>query len=87
MSDSKSTVEEELERTMEEKLIKEFSSIFPGYRIEKSDDEGLKLLRVGSIETEDDSEDVWIATVYEMGELFMLFELNRQIVNERHEVS
>lgn len=84
MSDSKST---EQESTMEDELISEFGSMFPGYKLEKSDDEGFKLLRVDGIETEDDKEDVWIATVYEMGELFMLFELNRQIVNERQEVS
>lgn len=63
-------------------LIDQFSSMFPGYAIEEYDD-GFKLLRKDGIITEDGTEDVWIATVYEMAELFMLMEVNRQIVNER----
>lgn len=68
------------------KLVKEFSDMFPGYKLEKSSDEGFNLLRVDGIETEDGKEDVWVATVYEMAELFALMELNRKIVNERLEV-
>jgi hypothetical protein len=71
---------------IEEKLVKEFSEIFPGYRVEKSDDEGFKLLRTNAITTDEGREDIWIATVYEMGELFVLMDLNRQIVNERNEL-
>lgn len=61
---------------MEEKLINEFGVMVPGYRLEKSDDEGYKLLQIDGIETEDGREDVWIATVYEMDELLTL--LNQQ---------
>lgn len=68
---------------MEDKLISEFSSMFPGYRLERSDDEGLKLLRVGGIKTEETIEDVWVATVYEMAELFSFMEMNRRLVNDR----
>lgn len=66
-----------------ETLIAGFSTMFPDYRLEESDDEGFKLLRINAIRAEGGREDVWIATVYEMGELFILMELNRTIVNER----
>lgn len=70
---------------VEDKLIEEFGFMFPGYRLQRSDDEGYKLLRDHAIETETGKEAVWIATVYDMAELFMLFELNRKIVNDRTE--
>lgn len=70
----------------EDKLLAEFGSMFPGYRLEKCDDQGYKLLRDNAIKTDEGTEAVWIATVYEMAELFKLFEVNRQIVNERLEV-
>lgn len=70
---------------IEDKLISEFSEMFPGYRLEPTPGESFKLLRINAIETEDTKEDVWIATVYEMAELFMLFEYNRHVVNERTE--
>lgn len=71
---------------LKDKLIAQFGDMFPGYRLTNADDGGLKLLKVGAIVTEDSgTEDEWIATVYNMGELFLLMEYNRQIVNERGE--
>lgn len=67
-------------------LIEEFNKSFPGYRLETSDDEGFKLLKIDGITNDEGSEDVWIATVYEMAELFTLFEYNRLIVNERQKL-
>lgn len=67
---------------MEEKLLAEFGMMFPGYHLEPYDN-GFKLIRDKAIETEETIEGVWIATVYEMAELFRLMEYNRQIVNER----
>ncbi len=67
---------------MEERLLAEFGDMFPGYHLEPYDD-GFKLIRDKAIETEEYIEGVWIATVYEMVELFRLMEYNRIIVNER----
>lgn len=68
---------------MEEKLLAEFGQMLPGYHLEPSGDDGFKLIRDNAIETEESVEGVWIATVYEMAELFRLMEYNRQIVNKR----
>jgi hypothetical protein len=68
---------------LESRLVNEFSDMFPGYSITPTDDEGFKLVRYNAIETEDGKEGVWIATVYDMAELFMFLEFNRKIVNSR----
>lgn len=68
---------------MEEKLLASFGQMFPGYHLEPFDNGSFKLIRDNALKTEDYTEGVWIATVYEMAELFRLMEYNRQIVNER----
>lgn len=70
---------------MEEKLLAEFGTMFPGYHLEPYDD-GFKLIRDKAIRTEEAIEGVWIATVYEMAELFRLMEYNREIVNKRQPI-
>ncbi len=68
---------------MEEKLLAEFGQMYPGYHLEPAGDGGFKLIRDAAIRTEDGLEGVWIATIYEMPEFFVLMEYNRKIVNER----
>lgn len=62
-----------------DELLKQANNQLPnGYKIVLAEDDSFKLLKIDEIETEDGTEDEWIATVYDMGSFTRFIAENKE---------